>query len=112
MSRAARKMSKRYTREDFLNKKRMKSLVKLWADDEKEIQRYMSIAGLMIPEKGIIQTRIYFIKEELEKCKIAGLIRDPERIISLLTSNDPEMVVMAQDILFSLREKRLNDGTI
>lgn len=94
-----------------LNKKRIRSMIRLWVDDDHEYEIvYAAACAEMLHDiynYNIFRSKL--IERELEKCVKEGVFEKDgkNRIHSMLYSVDPELSEVGLNIIYSLREQRL-----
>ncbi len=109
-------LNRKQPREIKLSKKRIRAMADIWADSVEEKAYMCSLAtDIIVKEKlenqGIICHRIrsFFVNYEVNKCIDCGIIEDPHKIAAMLGSQDYEMSQLAMEIIYTLREKRINE---
>lgn len=117
MSRFSRKRTARAKslpkKNDIHSKRRIRSIAALWADDNDEFSVYCEIANRMMNEdkKSDVHVKSYFVEKEVNKCIDCGLVENGSNLAAMLTSQDREMSILGMEIVYDLREKRLNSKT-
>ena len=91
------------------SRKRIRGIAKLWADNEKEFTSMCSTACRIFDEKkDYTYVRSHFVEREINKCIDCGLIENGDKLATLLISKDIEMSKVGMEIVYKLREDRLN----